>query len=176
MSLAIPLPPHENQTAFNIAAWQRILANPALEKIDGRIESNRHGHIIMTPPPGFSHGSRQSEIAVHLKNFLGAHVVTECPVSTSDGVKGIDVAWISPGRRQRALRDQLLVEAPEICVEVLCPSNTGPEMQEKIALYFDAGADEAWICDLEGLMHFHGPGGPLAASSILPAFPGRIVV
>src|SRR6266446_10638207 len=39
------------------------------------------------------------------------HVVTECPVSTPDGVKAIDVGWLAPERGQRrrfALRYSLL--------------------------------------------------------------------
>jgi hypothetical protein len=40
--------------------------------------------------------------------------------------------------------------APEICVEVLSPSNSAAEINEKLALYFDAGATEVWICNLDG--------------------------
>ena len=52
----------------------------------------------------------------------------------------------------------MLERAPEICVEVLSPSNSEPEMNEKRALYFEAGAHEVWICDLDGKMEFHTRG------------------
>jgi Putative restriction endonuclease len=74
---------------------------------------------------------------------------TECPLSTSDGVKAIDVAWLAPERRQEVRSVSCLVRAPEICVEVLSPSNTPEEMSEKIALYFESGAREVWICEQE---------------------------
>jgi len=58
------------------------------------------------------------------------------------GVKAIDVAWLVPERRQEVRSVSCLVQAPEICVEVLSPSNTAEEISEKIALYFESGARE----------------------------------
>jgi Uma2 family endonuclease len=83
------------------------------------------------------------------------HVVTECPVSTPDGVKAIDVAWLAPERGQEADTETCLTRAPEICVEILSPSNTAGEIGEKIALYFEAGACEVWICERDGTLKFH---------------------
>ena len=56
------------------------------------------------------------------------------------GVKAIDVACLVPERRQEVRSVSWLVRAPEICVEVLSPSNTAEEISEKIALYFESGA------------------------------------
>src|SRR5580693_1889450 len=60
---------------------------------------------------------------------------------TLDGVKVIDVVWMSAGyfRELEAKEPLVLERAPEICVEVLSPSNSKPEMEEKRALYFEAG-------------------------------------
>jgi Uma2 family endonuclease len=174
MSLAIQLPPREDQTEFNLRAWERLLADPALAKIDGRFETDRHGHTIMSPPPGSFHSSRQSRIAILLDRLLGGRSLTECPLSTSDGVKGLDVAWYSDQRYARAFDPRCFLEAGEICVEVLSPSNTKAEMEEKMALYFDAGASEVWICDENGEMHFVGPEGPLDCSLLCPDFPAVI--
>jgi hypothetical protein len=60
-------------------------------------------------------------------------------ISTPDGVKAIDVAWRAPERGQEADTETYLTRAPEICVEILSPSNTAGEIDEKIALYFEAG-------------------------------------
>ena len=59
MPLAIQLPPRADQTAFNLRRWEEILADPELARLEQRIETDRHGHIIMTPPPGPPHGTRQ---------------------------------------------------------------------------------------------------------------------
>ncbi|MDQ3624585.1 MAG: Uma2 family endonuclease [Verrucomicrobiota bacterium] len=154
-TLTIELPAQEDQTGFNLQRWSELVADTelgkALARIEGRIETDRHGHIVMSPPPAFSHGSYQSEIARQLKTLLPhGRSVTECPISTADGVKAIDVAWVSD-TRLAAIGDSIcLSAAPEICVEVLSPSNTGAEMQEKKALYFAAGAQEVWFCDQDG--------------------------
>jgi hypothetical protein len=98
MSLAIQLPLRKDQTEFNLRVWERMLVDPELAKIAGSFESDRHGHIIMSPPPGSFHSSRQSRIAILLDRLLGDRALTECPLSTSDGVKSADVAWFSEVR------------------------------------------------------------------------------
>ena len=44
--------------------------------------------------------------------------------------------------------------APEICVEVFSPSNSVAEIEGKILLYFERGAQECWTCDGTGVMTF----------------------
>lgn len=173
----IELPQHQTQTAFNLRRWAELLANRELAKFEGRVETDRHGHILMSPPPAPSHGSYQLEIGHLLRNLmLRGRVLTECPISTSDGVKAADVAWASP-ECMRELGDAVCFpKCPEICVEVLSPSNTEAEIQEKMALYINAGAREVWICSGSGAMSFFGSGGVrrLAASEICPQFPKQI--
>ena len=182
-TLTIELPAREDQTAFNLRRWSELSADTALgrelSKIEGRIETDRHGHIMMFPPPGFSHGSFQSEIAALLKAMLpNGRAVTECPISTADGVKAADVAWISKTRLEAIGEQICLTMAPEICVEVLSPENTRREMAEKKALYFAAGAEEVWFCDKSGKMSFHcAPNSEGdAASAKCPAFPRQITL
>jgi Uma2 family endonuclease len=159
---------------FNLRIWEQLLADPVLAKIEGRIETDRHGRIIMTPPPGPSHGSKQAEISYVLRVLLSGRVVTECPISTSDGVRAADVAWFSDLRYARAFDRRCFLEAPEICVEVISPGNTKAEMEEKMALYFDAGAIEVWFCDEDGRMRFHSPQQSLEKSLLCPDFPAMI--
>ncbi len=176
MSLAIQLPPREDQREFNLRVWERLLADPELARIDRRFETDRHGHLIMSPPPGSFHSSRQSRIAILLDRLLGGRALTECPLSTPDGVKALDVAWFSDERFARAFDPRCFLEAPEICVEVVSPSNTKAEMDEKMALYFDAGAEEVWFCGEDGAMRFHAQEGPLDCSRLCPDFPAVIEI
>lgn len=84
-----------------------------------------------------------------------------------------DVAWASPERRQPVI----YVLSPEICVEVLSSYNDQEEMDEKSALYFEAGAREVWLCAEDGRMTFYGPDGLLPDGSLFcPAFPARVEV
>ena len=179
MALTIELPPREAQTRFNLQRWDELLADTTLARLEGRIETDRHGRIIMTPPPAPSHGSFQSEIAYLLRDIMTeGRVLTECPVSTADGVKAADVAWASPKCMEELGELSCFPHAPEICVEVVSPSNTEPEMQEKVSLYFDAGAKEVWLCSPNGQMRFFRPAvsEPATTSSLCPRFPKQIAL
>src|SRR6266436_5732938 len=135
MSLTIELEHSAEQTAFNLKRWAEVLANPELARLPHRIETDRHGYIIMSPPPAPAHGEQQSEIVHLLKTLLPqGRVVTECPLSTSDGVKAIDVAWLAPERRQEVRSATCLLQAPEICIEVLSPPNTPEEISPRKSL------------------------------------------
>jgi Uma2 family endonuclease len=178
VAITIELPDLKSQTSFNLVRWAELCADPRLAKLSDRIETDRHGHILMTPPPAFGHGRRQFSLGNLLSKLLPQGlVITECPVSTADGVKAVDVAWLGPGRLE--IDDEpgptVLIRAPEICVEVLSPSNTGREIDEKRALYFDAGAAEVWICNLDGSMSFFsGVDHQVSTSSLCPDFPQTI--
>jgi Uma2 family endonuclease len=156
MALSVLLRTANHQTAFNVKRWAELQSDPALARLPHRIETDRLGRILMSPPPAPAHGQRQSEIAHLLRQLRpDGHVVTECPVSTLDGVKAVDVAWLSEARANELETQSCLLTAPEVCVEVLSPANTKEEMEEKVALYFEAGAQEVWVCDLNGSMNYH---------------------
>ncbi len=178
MLATLKLPTIKDQRAFNLKCWEAVCADPDLASLEYRIETDRFGKILMSPPPGFDHSSRQSGIMLALGRLLSkGETLGECPISTSDGIKGADAAWISLARRARAVKNNVLVIAPEICVEVLSDSNTRQEMSAKKALYFEAGAEEVWLCDRKGRMFFFledRPETAVAASKLCPAFPKKL--
>lgn len=172
MQLTIQLPPREQQLEFNRKRWAEVLADRALADLPYRFETNEHGQILMTPPASGGHSSRQGEIAYQLRCMLGGRTLPECPISTIAGVKAADVGWYSDARFAQ-VQDQIAFEiAPEICVEVLSPSNTEAEMQNKRQLYFEAGAEEVWICELDGSMRFYLPEYPDTARTQSLRCPG----
>jgi Uma2 family endonuclease len=174
--ITFEMPERVSQTKFNLERWAEILTDPALAKLPNRIETDRHGHILMSPPPAFRHSRRQGHV-IHLLNDLlpDGRTLPECPVSTADGVKAIDVAWLAANRPEIVEDPQVLTGAPEICVEIFSPSNSLSEINEKRTLYFDAGAAEVWVCAVDGSISFFvSPDQQLPASSICPGFPDRI--
>jgi Uma2 family endonuclease len=139
---------------LNLERWRELLADPVLARLPHRIETDRHGRILISAPPAPAHGDQQSEIVYLLKTLLPqGRVVTEYPLST-DGVKAIDVVWLAPERRRAVRSLTCSVRALEICVEVLSSSNTPEEISEKTALYFECGAQKVWIGD-QGTFQFH---------------------
>jgi len=176
-TLTIELPPQQTQTEFNTRRWAELLADPKLARLEERVETNRFGQIIMSPPPSAHHGSYQFRIGALLDQLMHrGRVLTECPISTADGVKAADVAWASSERLEQLGTRACFPHAPEICVEVLSPGNTEAEVREKTALFFDAGAKEVWHCmDAGAMRFFHArEKEQMTSSRVCPEFPGQI--
>ena len=75
MPVTIQLHPSQRQSAFNLERWAQLLADPDLARLPHRIETDRHGHILMSPPPAPSHGVKQAKIATLFDQLLPKGVV-----------------------------------------------------------------------------------------------------
>lgn len=152
--------------------WEEICEDPNLRDLPFKIETNQRGQIVMSPARS-RHGEYQFAIGLLLKQLLPTgFILLECPVQTSAGIRVPDTAWTSPERRQPII----YTLAPEICVEVLSPYNDEAEMEEKRALYLEAGALESWVCAEDGQVTFHGLAGRLPHSSLCPGFPTQVEI
>jgi Uma2 family endonuclease len=159
--------------------WESIIADRSLRDLPYKIETNRHHQIIMSPAT-FWRSDYQTEIATLLQKFLtNGRAIVECAIQTSEGIRVPDAAWISLERRKPHRRATVLPIAPEICVEVLSPSNTRGHMLEKMTLYFAKGAEEVWLCDEAGRIEFFTAASApdsVAASVRCPDFPVQLDV
>jgi Uma2 family endonuclease len=161
------------QAAFLLERWQQILNDPELANYPGRIETDAHGNILMSPRPDFEHDKAAFRIRRLLEDLLpGDGSFGELEVLTDQGIKIPDVMWFHPSRT-RSLKKPI-TPAPDICVEVYSPANELQELIEKRAAYFRAGAREVWICDQTNIIQFFGPDGQLDKSAICPRFPKKI--
>ncbi len=171
------LPTLEPRTDFNLRRWEELQDDPEARKHVGRVETDRFGRIIMSPPPAYDHGRYQFGIGTVLKRYLPAGgISTETPISTSQGIRLADATWASADFLAALPEGCVcLPSAPEICVEIVSPSNTREEMEEKRRLYFEAGAKEFWLCH-RGSMSFYladcEP--PAEKSALCPDFPESI--
>ncbi|MFT5470893.1 MAG: Uma2 family endonuclease [Verrucomicrobiales bacterium] len=177
-TFVIQLPLRKDQHAFNLERWDELSEDSDVQKLPNKIETDRHGNVIMMPPASMTHGSRQTRISFLLQTLIGlGRAIVECPISTSDSVTAADVVWISKERLDQNPESICTAIAPEICIEVFSPRNRMSEMQEKKGLYFAAGADEVWFCDLEGAMSFYlktDPDKPAEKSALCQDFPQTI--
>lgn len=159
--------------------WEDIIEDRSLRDLPFKIETNRYNKIIMSPASAW-HGNFEHEIGMMLRQRMeGGKVINKAPVQTAEGVRVADVAWISRARWEPDKRAAVLPVAPEICVEILSPSNSRAEMLEKMTLYYAKGAREVWLCDEDGRMEFFtalSAPEPVTASVLCPAFPGSIDV
>lgn len=172
------LPVIKNQSAFNLARWSELCADPLWLDYEGKIETDRYGQIIMNPPADPAHGGRQADLTLLLARFAPtSRIVVECPFSTDEGVKVPDVVWVSKKRLASIDGKSAFTAAPEICIEVLSASNTRNEIQEKRRLYFEAGASEVWLCERDGHLRFFLKTSPSRAarkSALCPEMPGKL--
>jgi Uma2 family endonuclease len=174
VSAKLELPEIEDQTAFNLERWDELLQDPIMTQFQGRIETDAFGHVLMSPPPAYDHGGYQVGIVtVLLKHFKDGRVSTETPISTSAGVRIADATWASKAFLAEIPSGCVcLPKAPEICVEVVSPSNTRSELEEKRRLYFEAGTKEFWLCKDGQLSFFPGDSDQASSQSLLcPEFP-----
>ena len=129
---------------FLIARWEELSHDPSLEHLPYKIELNAWGKVEMSPP-SVPHARHQTAVATQLAQQLGDGVtMTECPVLTDIGVRVPDVVWASRSFMDRHRGASPLPRAPEICVEVISPSNVEAEILEKTRAYLAAGALEVW--------------------------------
>jgi Uma2 family endonuclease len=147
--------------------WQQLLVNPLLRNIPGKLELNEKGTIELTPP-NVRHGILQAFVAGELRRLRpDGTVIAECAIETEIGVRVPDVAWASAAFMSRHRSESLaLPSAPELCVEVLSPSNTRPEIQEKRRAYLAAGALEVWLVAPDGTVEMFDKSGRIEASSL----------
>lgn len=157
--------------------WEEVCADPNLEDLPYKIETNEWGQIVMSPTR-LKHGAFQFKIGQILSRLVQEHgkIVTEAAVRTSKGTKVADVAWFSPERWEQVKDEFDASTAPEICVEVISPRNSKEEIEQKKRLNFEAGAQEVWICDDEGRMRFFTRETALGSSALASGFPKKIDV
>lgn len=124
--------------------YRALCDDPCTANVPGKIELDPWGRMLMTPA-SYYHGVIQGRLVRLLQGALGGEASVEAPVVTAAGLLVADVAWASPQFVSAHGADNPLTRAPEICIEVVSPSNSVKELKEKIDAYLDAGADEVWI-------------------------------
>ncbi|HYY29372.1 MAG TPA: Uma2 family endonuclease [Chthoniobacterales bacterium] len=165
------------RTKFFLGRWNDFLADRGLLGRPERIEIDAFGHFIMSPPPDALHRKQGFRITSLLEALLpGDGAYPEQSILTPEGIRIADTIWIDPKRLHELSRapSQPLSPAPDICVEILSPSNTQAEIDQKRTLYFAAGAREVWTCDRDSRIRFFAPQGELERSLLCPNFPRRI--
>jgi Uma2 family endonuclease len=143
--------------------WQDVLADKSLRDLPYKIELNEYGHIEMSPA-SFTHSYLQGTLAFLLRTQLGGKIFTELAIVTDKGVKVPNVAWGADDYFQRHKNDIAATAAPEICIEIISPSNSKRAMKAKIRLYLKAGAVEVWLVNEQGDVQFFDANGQRANS------------
>ena len=127
------------------------------EPPDGSKQELVRGKVVTMSNPGLRHGEVQLNVGVAIKLFLKSNpigrVVVESGVITDrkpDTVRGPDVSFYS---KERLPLDKEVIgwhdQAPDLCVEVVSPSNSLKQLKAKAKEYLFAGVRLVWIIDPE---------------------------
>ena len=153
--------------------WQDVLEDPNLQDLPYKIELDEKGQLLMSAATNV-HGRFQVRISDLLRDHMQpGERINECSIMTTKGVRVADVAWCSLERLESQAQD-LYTTAPEICVEIISPSNRSAEIKQKVGLYLAAGALEVWTCSLQGEIKFFMESSELEQSVLAPEFPAKI--
>ena len=113
------------------------------------------GRLVREPRPGTRHGSLMARLGARLERHVkenrlgivcmdfGVVLSTEPPT-----VRGPDIGFISADRLPpEGAPIGFLRVAPDLAVEIVSPSNTASEIQEKVLEYLEAEARLVWVVD-----------------------------
>ena len=144
--------------------YRDLCEDPLFANVPGKIEIDPWGRMVMSPP-GVYHGLLQARLARMLAS-LGGETMVETPIATAMGLFAPDVTWASGQFMTTHGRENPLMAAPEVCIEVVSPSNSVKELKEKTEAYLASGAHEVWIVYPQSKRcEFHGTQGPLERST-----------
>lgn len=154
--------------------WNEIAGDPLLSQLPYKVETNARGQILLSPHTN-RHSIQRKSVESKLDELLPeGEAFQEWAIATSGGTKQADVIWASDNRRSemRETGDPSTL-APEICVEVMSDSNDWEEMHQKRHLYLQTGAQEVWIVEQGGRVHFFEEE-ETQRSELAPKFPPQV--
>ncbi len=124
------------------------------EEAEHRIELVR-GRLVREPRPGAEHGWLTVKLIVRLDEHVRERglglVVTETGFALADDpptVRGPDLAFIAEEHLPAdGIPSGFWLVAPDLAVEVVSPSNSVAEIQEKVLEYLESGSRLVWVVD-----------------------------
>lgn len=112
------------------------------------------GELIRMAPTGGEHGEIMSEFARHISNHVAETKAGRTYVGDTgfilarnpDVVRAPDVAFVRTDRLPpKEERRAFLALAPDLAVEIVSPSDSSSDVNDKVMHYLDAGVQLVWL-------------------------------
>ncbi len=150
------------------------------------------GEVIETMPPGGRHGEVAGALLTLLRIWIkqgpGGYVAVEAGYILGrdpDTVRGPDVSYVRADRiPSTGVPEAFWPLAPDLAVEVVSPSETANEIQEKVRDFLGAGTPLVWVIyprrgevvvyTADGLARTYSGDDVLEQPEILPGFSCRV--
>jgi len=110
------------------------------------------GNLIMSPSANFYHQKIAGRLYHFIETYLEDHPVGEVVIAPSDvflddiNVFQPDLYYVRNENRH-VLVDEGVKGAPDLVVEIMSPSTSSRDRNEKRRIYARAGVEEMWIID-----------------------------
>jgi len=155
---------------------------------DGYLHEIVNGELVMSPKNNWQHGEICARLLTAMKAFADLHRLGAVWDSStgfwmqSRNCRAPDISFVSKGRLKGLRRSSpaFFQGAPDLAVEVLSPSTSRRELDERLKDFFASGTRLAWvidparelveICQSPTDRRLLGPGGHLDGGDLLPAF------
>lgn len=134
---------------------QATTARIALPSEDEPLYEVVDDQLVELAPMGAYQAWLATELTAYLRNFARQHrlgrVVQETLFDLGPAIRRKrrpDVAFVSYARwsqQQRVPNTEAWNVVPNLAVEIISPSNTGDEIVDKIAEYFQVGVECVWV-------------------------------
>lgn len=148
------------------------------------------GELVMSPKNNFIHGRICTRLLTALANFNREHrlgVVLDSSTGfwmCNRNCRAPDISYVPRTRLEqlnfKPASRKFFPGAPDLAVEILSPSNSRTEMNERLRDFFASGTKIAWLIDPEAnsvevcrsltQRRLIGPGGELDGENLLPGF------
>lgn len=147
-----------------------------------------NGELVMSPKNNWFHGDICAHLITAMRTFADTHHLGAVWDSSTGfwmenlNCRAPDISFVRKERLRGLKRREarFFQGAPDLAVEILSPSNTRRDVDERLADFFSSGAKLAWIIDpdreLVEICHsttqrrLLGPGGSLDGETLLPGF------
>ena len=109
------------------------------------------GKLVPMSPPTMEHGEISTNIVTQVNIYVRQHQLgriytAETTFQIGESGRKPDVAFVSRERLPQNRRQSSPVP-PDLAIEVVAPSDTVYDVQEKVFEYLDAGTKIVWIMD-----------------------------
>jgi Uma2 family endonuclease len=169
---------------------KKVWTDAELEALpeDGYIHEVVNGELVKSPKNNWEHGDICAELLTAMRTFANAHKLGAVWDSSTGfrmenlNCRAPDISFIGRERLRGLKRREarFFQGAPDLAVEILSPSNTRRDVDERLKDYFSSGTKLAWIIDPDRELvevcrsptqrRLLGPGGSLDGEDLLPDF------
>ena len=109
--------------------YREVCADVRFSNVPGKIELDLWGRVLMTPASTY-HGLIQGRVCQKLA-VLDGETLVQPGIATAMGLFVPDITWASAQFMNAYGGETPLTRAPDLCIEVVSPSNSVKELDEK---------------------------------------------